>query len=232
MYFTSTSAKTASSGGGTELASIFKDMRDSLGTKVVSARDELMVNIDRAEDGQFALIFGRLQLAEPPLVAPLTQRLCAAYDAKVEQVDRCPEAQKIFKLRRGVWSPVVQEQRGHEWLVIDDDTGQAMIETAGADVAVHIDARFRSGWFRKPPTHVAEFLTKHGQSAHHIRTRYTEGVLEADEWVLVLGQCQWQTEPKPAAAPYREPGGQKRSFLKIVAPEGGKLLISDDMSLF
>src|SRR5262249_46536418 len=138
-----------------------------------------------------------------PLVAPLSGRPCACYEVVVE------ELHGGGKHRR--WRKVIHELVACDF-VLRDQTGKAVVRGSGAQLLVHQDANFRSGFFNDSMPHLDAFLARHGRSSRgwifNKRIRYNEGVLEANEPVVAYGYARWEPDPTPdpgaPAAGYRE----------------------------
>jgi hypothetical protein len=162
-------------------------------------------------------------LGDAPLIAPLTGRPCAYYEAIVEEYRSSG--------RSGSWYRVIQEHQGQDFL-LDDGQGTARVSMAAATVALAKDAHFRSGLFQDATPVLEEFLARHGRQSQgwlfNKNLRYREGVIEAGELVAVCGQGQREADPTPGAAT----GGYRETPTRLVlAPSPSMpLYVSDDMS--
>jgi hypothetical protein len=182
-------------------------------------KQALRVPIVEAREGEMTKIVGRLELAGPPLIAPLTQRKCAYFHAYVEEK------------HRNHWSTVVSERDACEFFVVDE-TGRARIDVLLLQGVVVSDAHTRSGISNDAPAELEDFLHKHGESSQGLlfnRTlRYVEGILEAGETVAVIGRARWEMSQDPSAGGFR--GGAKQLVLEGVDLDH-KLIVSDDPEL-
>jgi hypothetical protein len=165
------------------------------------------------KDGETVRIVGKLALHGEPLVAPVSARPCAFYEAKIEEKEQVED--------RTSWRSIVEEVRGTDF-VLDDGSGLARVSMAKADVVVVHDSRLLEGFLKeKAAPEVEQFLARHGQkSVVDGRARelhYVEGVLEAPEEVAAAGKARW--EPDGA--------GKKRLVLEPIE-DVGRVLVSDE----
>lgn len=157
------------------------------------------------------------QLEEAPLVAPLSGRPCAYYEAVVEE-----------NTTKG-WRTRVRESQGQDFLV-EDDAGTARVIMRDARVNLVDDAHFVSGILAEPTPTLEAFLHRNGERStgwfFNKNLRYREGVLEAGELVSVLGHGSREPDPDPRAAM----GGYRESAMRLVlsARPDTPLQISDD----
>jgi hypothetical protein len=158
-----------------------------------------------------------------PLVAPLTGRPCAYYEAIVEEYRSTG--------KRGSWYPVIREQQGQDFL-LDDGQGTARVIMAHASVALVKDTHFRSGLFQDATPVLEQFLARHGRQSQgwlfNKNLRYREGAIEAGELVAVCGAGVHEPDPDPRAAS----GGYREQAMRLVltARPDAPLYVSDDMS--
>jgi hypothetical protein len=165
-------------------------------------------------DGAVGRITGKVRMLEE-FKAPISGRLCAHFQAKVQQRRQSGKSSH--------WRTIIEESDMVDF-VVEDESGRAMVEAAGAEVAVVKDAHFRSGTFNDATPELEAFLQRHGKSSTGLfgfnkTLRYTEGIIEEGEEVAVYGRGRWE---KPA-------GGGSRQLV-IGAPPEGNVLISDDPS--
>lgn len=180
-----------------------------------------------------------------PLIAPLTGRPCAYYEAIVEE----------WRPRRqgGSWYQVIHEHQSQDFL-LDDGQGTARVMMGNATVNLVKDAHFLSGvsgnaapvldalldisnpsqikdahfgTFHEPTPMLAAFLTRHGYQSEGWIFRYREGVLEAGETVTACGRGTREADPDPLAAK----GSYRETALRLVlaASADTPLYVSDDM---
>jgi hypothetical protein len=174
--------------------------------------------------GAVATVQGTVcQLAEAPLVAPLTGRACAYYEAIVEEYRSSGKS--------GAWYPIIREQQGQDFL-LDDGQGTARVIMHNASVALVKDVHFRSGLFEDATPVLEDFLARHGRASQgwvfNKKLRYREGVIEPGELVAVCGQGTREADPSPhaTAAGYRD----TPTRLLLSAAPAMPLYVSDDMS--
>ena len=143
-------------------------------------------------DGNAGWVQGRL-VGEPPLVAPFSKRPCFYYSALVEGAGG--------------------STKGADELMIDDDTGRAIVELAGAVVQVEFD-------------HTEEGPQRISVDGRYIPgARIREGILAPGEVIAVHGHCSWERDPSPAQyGLYRDPLPQR---LRITATTRVKLWVTE-----
>lgn len=178
-------------------------------------------DIGSAPEASFTKLVGALSFAEEPLIAPLTGRRCAYYEAIVEE---------LRGGRNSRWVRVIHEV-GRRDFYLDDGTGRALVRTSGAEVVVTRDSHQRSGTFRDATPELESFLRKHGRESTGVlgfnkSLRYREGVLEEGEHVAVCGVG------RRAPDPWGQPGGYREqpTMLVLEPQEKVPLYVSDDPS--
>jgi len=180
------------------------------------------IPIAQVKDGAAAKVVGKLGCLGVPLRAPLTGRPCAYYEVVVEEHRR--------RGKHSHWVTVIHERNLVDFL-LRDQSGKALVKIATAQVALVMDAHFKSGTFNDAHPALEAYLASHGQKSEgwlfNRNLRYREGVLEPEESVAVCGQARWEPDPEP------DPGmatGYRESPMRLLlgpAPEIG-LLVSDD----
>lgn len=182
-------------------------------------------SIAEAPEGAVVRIDGVIADGET-LIAPLTGRACVFYLATIEEY--------VSSGRSGSWRERARELRGVPFTV-DDGTGRALVDPAGARVDIDIDSTTRSGTLDDPTEAEAAFLRRHGQQGagwiFNKRLRYREGVFQVGERIAVM--CQPVREPDPdaaarAAAGYRDPAPTR---LRIGGSPAHPILLSDARAL-
>lgn len=170
-------------------------------------------------DGTVGVVQGTLHyLGDNPLVAPLTGRPCAYYEAFVT-------------LKSGdAVSELARERQGQDFL-LQDDHGVARVSLHSYKVYVVKDARFHSDKLNPATPRLEAFLAKHGVSisaSEHYTMRYGEGILEAGETLAVCGYGTREVDPDPRAAT----GGYRDHALRLVlSPRSGfPLYITDNIA--
>lgn len=187
-------------------------------------RGAVQVAISEVRDGRLVKVVGTVAYEGEPVTSPLTGKVCAYYEAHVDQhVTR----------DRGA---VQRVQRAHQcgggnfWVV--DATGRALVRIEDARLLVGRDAHITHGALDTGKESVRAFLKRWAiesdgpiASALH----FSEGVLEAGEEVVVCGRARWERDPDPR----HQGGGYRDSQDRLVleAPAGDKLVASDDPAL-
>lgn len=184
-------------------------------------RDTERTNVGDAVEGATVKIVGTLRHVGEPLRAPLSGRSCAYYEVRVEE-------------HRGKnnWSTIVRESEGSQFL-LEDGTGKALVKLDDPSTAVVEDLSLRSGTFNDPSVSAQEYLTKHGVDSTSFlgfnkTLRYFEGVLEEGETVVVYGRASWEADPDPDSDRAGEDYRNRPKRLRIDAPAGARMLVSDD----
>jgi hypothetical protein len=175
--------------------------RRALAAPIVKVRD--------VKPGQTVRVTGKLVLGTSNLEAPFSHRVCAHYDAIIEEcyvVDW-----------REAWHTVAHETSSCEFFV-EDETGRIEIDATRLEGVIVRDHHKTKGDLEVEKA--TAFLAKHGQRTSippGRSLRYREGVLEAGEIVTVLGKARLDTH-----------GGTKH----VVLGEGdGPVRASDDPDL-
>lgn len=154
------------------------------------------VKIGELAQGQTARVVGRAHRLDSDLVAPLTGRTCVYY---VVRVDR--------EVGDDGWQQVIYEEQGVPF-VVEDDTGRAIVEVYGAQMALDFDSRDRTGTWNAPDETQAALLAKYGEPERGLvfraRHRYREAVIEIGETVAVLGSSKRERDPTGLPGGYRD----------------------------
>jgi len=181
--------------------------------------------------GGLTKIVGQLGYCYPPLVAPISGRHCAAYQVLVEEL----EVELLNPAKRKM-VPIIHEIRGQPFLLYDE-TGRAFVaydEQTG--LLIKRDVDLKSGTLRDATPAMEALLNRYGHSSTRIfgmnkGIRYYEGVLEAGEWVTVIGMASRELDPDPnviaaaAAAGYPSPP----TWVVVRAAPGVELRVTDDV---
>ncbi len=173
-----------------------------------------LVRVADFAEGSTGRVVGKVRMLEEH-TAPLSGRPCAHYHLFV-QVRRSSG-------RSSHWVTLINEHRMVDF-VVEDETGRAAVETAGARIAVVKDAKARSGLFNSASPELQALLEARGHSSKGLlgfnkAMRYSEGVIEEGELVAVYGRASYQRQP-----------GDSRRTLVIGPPDQGSVLISDHPS--
>jgi hypothetical protein len=177
--------------------------------------------IGDVRDGEFVKVVGTIKYLAEPLTAPLSGRRCAYFEARAME-----------KQGKSGYREIAMEGGGVEFLV-EDGTGRAVIDPVMLRAAVVEDDEKRSGFLSDATPGMEAFLVRHGRDpigalGFNRTISYKEGVFEEGETVAVVGLATFEREPDEAAATssYRD----LRKRLRLTAPVGGNILISDHPS--
>jgi hypothetical protein len=140
------------------------------------------VPIRDAAELKRVMIVGKVRMAQK-LKAPLSERPCCWYDARVYD-------------ESGV--TIARETAGRDFFV-DDGTGRALVK--GADAIVKLDAVYRSENGRATSRQIG-LLRRHNRLPHGA-LEYREGTLTPGEKVAVIGVAHREPDPDGGAS-YRE----------------------------
>ena len=208
--------------GGVAVASLYY----SRGARLKrTLRQAPRLSIENVSEREPAKIVGSLAYIGEPLISPLTGRTCAYYEILVEEYHSGADDD-------GYWETMIRESQGQNF-VINDDTGTAIVNPIGAQVALTIDSRTKSGTFDAPTDRERNYLNSHGQEGKgwvfNKSLRYREGILEAGERVAVLGRGVREPDPEGVqqASGYRSTPPMR---LRMRGSQNAPLLISDDTS--
>ncbi len=187
-------------------------------------RDAPRRDIANVSEREPSKIVGTLAYLGEPLISPLTGRTCAYYEIHVEQYRSDSD-------NDGYWRTIIRESRGQDFM-LEDETGHAIINPVGAQLALTIDSHTKSGSFDDPTDRERNYLISHGQEGKgwvfNKEIRYREGILEANESVAVLGRGVREPDPKGVdqAGGYRSAPPMR---LRMRRSQNVPLLISDDI---
>ncbi|CAN5359251.1 hypothetical protein BH09BAC5_BH09BAC5_02320 [soil metagenome] len=160
-----------------------------------SKKAVVLRNLERAQskkiisfsDGEKGKVSGKIVFAGETLTAPLSGRKCSYYHILVEQYRSGGKS--------GSWHKIIEEEKKGD-VVIEDETGFAIVDTRFTMSYLVPDANYKSGSF-SDPTPVMESVLRHynidpeGLLGFNKTLRYTEGILEKDELCVVSGTGQW-----------------------------------------
>jgi hypothetical protein len=159
----------------------------------------------------FGRVTGVANPVDHPLIAPLTGRPCVYYRVTVEN-NSAPEESAI----------VVGESSGVPFL-LEDDSGIAVVDPAGAEVTVDFDHWAQSGIYGGASAAQEALLVRHGRRSRgpvfDDPLTYREAILGVGETVSVVGAGV--REPAPGE-PYRAAGA---TFVRMHGPPRIGLLI-------
>lgn len=144
---------------------------------------------------------GRVREAGEPLEAPFSAVPCVFSEALVKHWQ--------YGITGGGWVLLVRENQGSD-LWIEDDTGRALVRTAGMKVLSGTVIQDMSQTFTPPNARQAAFLKRHGVAGKSglfdKKLLYKETTFQRGDLVSVLGIARWEQDPDPdpAAWGYRE----------------------------
>lgn len=170
--------------------------------------------IANTPESQDVRVRGTLVLDEnaTPLIAPFSERPCAAWRVIVEA---------------GAYWQEVHRDEGSVNFILEDESACAHVDgtSVSFSLAVQMDVAAHGTFFKASPS-VVRFCASRGIETLGRRLRVREGILEVGERVTVCGRGRFENDVN-AKVGYR---GQA-SVLRIRALESGELLASDDPKL-
>ena len=168
-------------------------------------------------------VIGEVQPLDRVLESPLTGRACVYYVATVEE--------RRSNGRWGAWTTLITEREGAPFL-LHDDSGRAIVDPDGAEVALASAVRSRSGTFDDATPAEEAFLSRHGHASKtwglNRSIRYTEAVIEPGAIIAVLGSGV--REPDPEARPAEGYRSAPPTRLRLTSSRQHPLVIGDDPS--
>ncbi|MFO0684051.1 MAG: GIDE domain-containing protein [Sandaracinus sp.] len=141
-----------------------------------------IVKVRDVTPGLEVRVTGALVLGSATLEAPFSHRVCAHYDALLEE--------RYLEDGEEAWHTVAHEAASRPFF-IEDETGRIEIDTARFEGVIVRDHHKAKGDLDVEKARA--FLAKHGQKSEIPADRvlrYREGVLEAGETVTVLGTAR------------------------------------------
>ncbi|MDC3132672.1 hypothetical protein OA501_00465 [Flavobacteriaceae bacterium] len=172
-------------------------------------------------NGDLAKIVGSVELVDPPLKSPLSQRSCCYFHVVVEQ--------HVKSGKNHRWKKVIDIEKYNKY-VLNQEGSYAYVNTEKLKSYLVQDKNYSSGIFNQPDKNLLKFLKEHGYDSKGFlginkRYRYKEGVLEKGEKVAVLGQGQWKIASE---------FGLPNSFDEVLGihhPTEGHVYLTDDLDL-
>jgi hypothetical protein len=182
------------------------------------------VSLDEARDGALVKLVGvaRREADVDPLIAPLSQRPCLAYELKIENSQGVGE--------HAAWQVLLVERATHERFWLEQDGERAGVELAAAQLALEPDTE-HSGLSFVVPDAVLTLLESRnvGPIDATAGLRYAEEVLEEGGKVAVLGRCVREPDPHPPDG--RVVGYRERPTRVRIVAGSDPVLISDAPAL-
>lgn len=152
-----------------------------------------------------------------PLVAPFSERKCAAWRVVAEHKDGA------------TWKQILHEAASTDF-ILQDASGRAWVEGTSLTMALHVDAKGQQGSFSGTTPRVLSFCKERGIETERFDSyrslRIWESILEEGETVSVGGRGRFEND-STAHDGYR--GSKIR--LRVRPLESGELLVSDDPTL-
>ncbi|HTN89028.1 MAG TPA: hypothetical protein VL242_35365 [Sorangium sp.] len=147
-------------------------------------------------DGAVGRIVGKAgYLGEDRLIAPLTGRACAAWFVRVVGVELA-----------GSRHPPL-EACGAAPFALSDDTGLAIVHTAGISLLLDTDVTEALGFSGRPPPRLLHFLRTRGKEGRRVmidwRLSWQEGILAEGQRVAVVGRGRREVDPDSPQGDYR-----------------------------
>ncbi|HTF03895.1 MAG TPA: hypothetical protein VK826_07715 [Bacteroidia bacterium] len=144
------------------------------------------------KSGEVGKIKGQIVFAGRTIIAPLSGRECVYYHIEVEERNSGGKNSR--------WLPVIDEKKKAD-VVLFDGENYAVVVDRKAQTYIFPDASFTSGSFDDALPEMEKYLETHKKKSTGIlgfnkTMRYTEGILEEDEWCAVAGQGRWVTPGK------------------------------------
>lgn len=157
--------------------------RDERTRRALESTD--IVKVARVKPGHRVRVTGKLTVGHATLLAPFSHRVCAHYDALVEE--------RTVEDWRDAWRVVAHETSSSAFF-IEDETGKIEIDPTRFDGIIVRDHHKTKGELDVDKARA--FLARHGHGGEipaERALRYREGVLEAGETVTVLGVVREET---------------------------------------
>tara|TARA_R110000787_G_scaffold42377_36_gene104314 strand:+ start:1715 stop:2653 length:939 start_codon:yes stop_codon:yes gene_type:complete len=120
-------------------------------------------------------------LPGPEIIAPLSGEKCCWWDYRVERRRTSYSGGR----RRTKWV-VVESGTSNDLFLLDDGTGQCVVDPVGAKIIPSVRRRWR-GYHRRPKS-----VPKKNSFFSLGDYRYTEGIVRYGAWLYTLGQFQTQ----------------------------------------
>lgn len=173
-------------------------------------------------DHDVVRIRGTLRYAEEPLIAPISQRPCAAWHILIWRLN----GEQVKQ-----WELVDDNQQSQSFLV-DDEGTHARVDNAMLDLLLHPDRKAENRTFTKVPPEFEAYLQARSLLVHTLSWgrhayRIHEGILEESERVTIVGRCVRRPLPGTPGQGYRDVATE----LVITPLEDDRLLASDEAKL-
>jgi hypothetical protein len=181
------------------------------------------VPIASAGEGTLTCVVGEL-VGELPLIAPFTGRACAYWRVEVEEY--VGDAYQT-------WARCGDEECERAVFRLRDGSGDALVDTAGAEIVVDRSAGARIGPIGEDTPAARDWLKRRGLAETGLfikrRYRYLESALTAEDAVAVVGMGVREPDPDPSmVASYRDGAP---TVLHLSSSAAHRLFITDDPSL-
>jgi hypothetical protein len=169
-------------------------------------------------NGDIAKVVGKIEFVSRPLVAPLSNRPCAYYHVMVEQ--------QVSTGKSSHWKTIITEENTGTF-VIRDGKYCAHVNSEKIKSYIVDDRKYSSGFLNDASEVLENYLNSHGEKSENFlglnkTIRYKEGVLEAGEYIAVMGRGEWKS-----AAQEQLPDSYDK-VLVITSTETDAVYLSDD----
>jgi len=169
-------------------------------------------------DDTLGRIVGAANPLDRVLASPITGRPCVYYITTVSTTGKNSRV-------------VIREERSVPFCVVDG-TGRALIDPAGAEIALVSDGQTSSGTLNDPTPAEQAFLARHGESSSNVfgsnrGLRYEERTIGVGEQIAIVGAAVREPDPdavRPESG-YREAPVMR---LRMTSSAYLRLQISDD----
>ena len=182
-------------------------------------RNEPNAVLDAPNGGWIELV-GVVEADEETLISPFTNTECVAYEYEVERRRSSDNGNR--------WETVAAGKKAVPFRLADD-TGNVLVEPAGADVRLTAESQLTVGGGEKPPVEIARFIEEDDRVDDQNRTvdlrfvelpigstqRFTEKRLDVGEGVHVLGTAWYDTTVSWAAGQINAAVGIDQSTLEF-----------------
>ncbi|MFD0963681.1 hypothetical protein [Pseudofulvibacter geojedonensis] len=174
--------------------------------------------INRIRENEIAKVIGKISVDNEFLIAPISKRKCVSYKVHVER--------KVKSGKHSRWSTIIDDKKSIDF-IIESRSEKALIEMKNIRSYFNEDEKQESGFLNDANPELEDYLNQYGEKSvgflgFNKTIRYSEGILEPNESIAILGTANWK-DPKDYNI--------KDSYSKILVLSGNqkdKLIITDD----
>lgn len=148
--------------------------------------------ITSIKTNEYAKIIGKAGILDKTITAPISKRKCLYYQVIIEQQKSYSENQTLWKtiIEEEKYIPFLIESKGEKAIIEDIDPKNKMIYLVK-------DVQKSSGFLSNAPQELEDFLKTYGKKSKGLlgfnkTMRYTEGIIEVDEVIAVMGVGHWK----------------------------------------